>query len=152
MCRLKFVMYYFRDGYGIDPRLQKSSERAWNGCFLFKNKIKVALRVSKHANAECMSPVTMLGVWFTRHMRLIIVTWCCVQAEQKTDTSVFSPANMYTEKFVTFQERSRSRAPSKGKWTKEYSCFLQNGHNLISVQCRLGTLQTLRSCFSFFFF
>ena len=119
-----------------------------------KNKVEMALIVSKCVKAEPMSPATdaggqIQGAHGVSHCHLMLfLGW------GKTDTCVFSPGNTYKEKFVMFSERGQRFHPAEeqGQTNKRCSCFLQNGHNLISIQCRLGTLQTLRSCCFFFFF
>ena len=91
--------------YGVDPSLQKASESARKGGFLFKNIIEVALNVSEpaHKCRRCsVSPVTKAGGPTQDACEVYHCPFLLCQAEQKTATCVFPPANMYQENFVMF--------------------------------------------------
>ena len=61
--------------WSISPRVVRESIRVVVS--FLKNKIEMALTVSKCAKAEPVSPATDAGVGFRVHMGFLTVTWCC---------------------------------------------------------------------------
>jgi hypothetical protein len=108
-------------------------EWVWEGLFLSKNKNEVALNVS-HWSGESDS-------WHTWSWSLSLdaasrpsrkQTPVCFL--QQICTKQSSPCPRKEARGFT----SWGARPLKGEVNKGSSCFLQNGHNLISVHCHPG--------------